>query len=129
MVESTNLVVSDFKGFRTVNIAGSCSMLNNNLCSRDGTYFAFLKNTNSGGQIHLYDDHLTSKEEDFVDKKAQIEGHKSDGMHIKYHKVNNTWYLIVCHMAVCLIFNFNGTRRLFTFEVNKASSSKMQMSG
>ena len=49
-------------------------------------------------------------------------------MHIKYHMVNNRWYLIACHMATCVIYNENCTRRLFTFEANKSSSNKMAMS-
>ena len=98
--------VADFKGFRTVNITASCTMLNNNLTSSNGTYFAIAKNTNSGGQIYFYDSELVANREDTVETKHHIkDGHKSDCMHLKYHKINNNWYLVVCHMGACLIFN------------------------
>ena len=51
MVSSSASTVADFKGFRTVQISASCSMLNNNLTTATGQQFVMIKNTKEGGQI------------------------------------------------------------------------------
>ena len=104
MVSSGASATADFKGFRTVQVSASCSMLNNNLTTANGQQFVMIKNTKEGGQLHLYDEQLVDNKEDCVDGTVK-EGHKSDGMSAKYITLNNRKYLIVCHMQVCLVFN------------------------
>jgi len=48
-------------------------------------------------------------------------------MHLKYHFIEGKWFLVLCHMAACVIYNANCTRRLFTFDVNKSTSNKLAM--
>lgn len=50
----------------------------------------------------------------------KIEGHKSDCVRAQFLKVQNATYTVVCHLAVCLIFNANCTRRLFSYEIASA---------
>ena len=96
--------VADYKRFRTVNTSASCSMIHNNLTTSNGKLFAMVKNTKEGGQIHVYNEQLVDKKEDQIESAVK-EGHKTDAMHVKYIKLNNNTYLIVCHMSVCLVFN------------------------
>ena len=50
-------------------------------------------------------------------------------MHVKYIKLGNNTYCIVCHMSVCLVFNQNLNRRLFMFEIAKSSEKKAGQEG
>ena len=55
MVEANAATVPDYKAFRTVTTPSSCSMLSNNLTTKDGTSFITIKNTGQGGVVNLYD--------------------------------------------------------------------------
>ena len=129
MVEASNAsggegTVPDYKAFRTVATPAGCSMLNSNLSTKDGTSFITCKNTTEGGTLNLYDSKVISQQDDAVEPTLKINGHKSDCVRAQFHKVQGTYFTVVCHLAVCLIFNANCTRRLFSYEIAQAIQSQ-----
>ena len=59
--------VPDYKAFRSVNTPASCSMLNSNLTSKDGTSFITCKNTQEGGTLFLYGPQIVNAEDDVIE--------------------------------------------------------------
>ena len=112
--------VPDYKAFRQVATPAGCSMLNSNLSSKDGTSFITCKNTAEGGTLHLYGSEVINQQDDSVEPTIKINGHKSDCVRAQFIKVQGNYFTVVCHLAVCLIFNANCTRRLFSFEIASA---------
>jgi hypothetical protein len=95
-------------------------MLGNNLSSKDGTSFEFAKNLDKGGKLYLYDNKVTDATHDSLQVVSELEAHKSDIISSKYLKVKGTWFLISIHIQSVIIFNHNGTRRLFSYDSGKA---------
>ena len=137
MVEASNsnsgtaTTVPDYKAFRSVATPTGCSMLNSNLSSKDGTSFITCKNTADGGTLHLYGSEVINQQDDVVEPTLKKIGHKSDCVRAQFLKIQGAYYAVVCHLAVCLIFNANCTRTLFSFEIGQAiqGSSGRQVSG
>lgn len=46
--------------------------------------------------------------------------HKTDCIRAQFIKVRGADLLVVCHLQVCIIYNQNCTRRLFSFDVVQA---------
>ena len=68
----------------------------------------------------MYDNKVTDATHDSVQVSAELEAHKSDSVSSKYLKVKGTWFLISIHIQSVIIFNHNGTRRLFSYDSGKA---------
>lgn len=124
MVEAGSGTVPDYKAFRTVSTPAGCSMLNSNLSSKDGTQFITCKNTAEGGTLSIYDSKVISQEDDSVEPILKLTGHKSDCVRAQFLKVQGNYLTVVCHLAVCLIFNASCTRRLFSYEIQQAIQSQ-----
>ena len=122
MVEASNSsgTVPDYKAFRQVATPSGCSMLNSNLSSKDGTSFVTCKNTAEGGTLSLYGSEVINQQDDSVEPAIKLSGHKSDCVRAQFLKVQGNYFTVVCHLAVCLVFNANCTRRLFSFEIASA---------
>lgn len=119
MVDASNsgAPVPDYKSFRTISTVSSCSMLACNLTSKDGTSFITLKNTDKGGQVSLYGSQVVSQEEDSVEPTISQISHKSDVLRAQYLKVQGQWFVVVCHLACCMIYNSNFTRKLYSYDI------------
>ena len=120
MVEAAGPSVPDYKAFRSVTTPFSCSMLMSNLSSKDGTNFVMCKNTTEGGTINLYGPQVVSQTEDTVEPQVSQASHKSDCMRVQFLKVAGTHFVVACHIQVCIIYNSNCTRRLFSFDIAQA---------
>ena len=120
MVEADASTVPDYKAFRTVTTPSSCSMLNSNLDTKEGTSFVTIKNTAQGGVVNLYDSNIVNQEHDSVKPTLSPVCHSSDGIRAQFLKISGTHYVVVCHLACCLVYNANMTRKLFSFDITQA---------
>jgi len=112
------------RGFRTVTVPESASLVPNNITTEDGKTFATVKNTDkSGGLAYLWSKDLTDNSEDAIYPALTLDTHSTDCTNVKFLKVKGKTFLVLCHMDVCLIYNANGTRRLFSVQVNKTNNA------
>ena len=119
MVEAIN-TVPDYKAFRQVSTPAGVSMLVSNLSCKDGTSFVTCKNTAEGGKVALYGANVVTQEQDVVQPTLSVVSHKTDCIRAQFHKIQGQHYIVICHLAVCLIYNANLTRRLFSYEISQA---------
>ena len=96
MVEANAATVPDYKAFRTVTTPSSCSMLSNNLTTKDGTSFITIKNTGQGGVVNLYDASIVNQEHDSVSPQLSPNTHASDAVSAQFLKVSGTYYVVLC---------------------------------
>lgn len=85
----------------------------------NGKNFVTCKNLDKGGRAYLYGLELVDQQEDSVYPTNTVSGSSSDVLNAKFLKVNNTWFTVLCHMTICVIYNQNCTRKLFTIELDK----------
>ena len=121
MVQATSV---EFKGYRTVQVPSSSSLIPNNLsASPDGNSFVTIKNNEKGCEINIFDSQIVEQNQDSVSPTLTLTHSTSDCMFAQFHCVGGLVLLVCGHIGVCNIYNQHGTRLLFNLELGKKDNA------
>ncbi len=119
MESSATAKSNNYRGYRMVSLSSlSPSYLLNNLSSTaDGEYFVYANTAETGRpKAVIYSkDILEGKGEPQVFQWKD----QSECFSIKYVKVQDVWYLVICTAKSCQIYNHNVSRQMVTVESKK----------
>jgi len=103
---------------RLVSLKSSPSYILNNLTSNGGEYFAYINNSDATPKCFIYD--KTLFEQHNAESVFEIQWKDmSDCMALKYVKIQGKYYLVICTLKNCLLWNYNGSRQLTFIEAKK----------
>ena len=119
MVESAARLSNNYRDYRYVTLqSNSPSYLLNNLTTDDGEHFAYVNSYDGQPRAVIFGKQVLEKG-DTTPPQVVPWKDQGDCMAVKYVKVEDQWYLIICTTKSCQIYNQNGSRLLTQLESKK----------